>query len=157
MQFVNPLHIHYCSTRVNAMTVFPLEHGKSSSAIDAFELGWDLYEELVLPYARARSTNDLSLETQMKLCLLLRSLLPGAVHQGSVCPPSVSKRWRCHHCVKSLVGKPGYKEKKNRLGKAKLACTRCEQLCCSKHVLQVVMREGLMGTQATEHLNTTCD
>ena len=106
MQFVDPLHIHYCSTRVNAMTVFPLEHGKSSSAIDAFELGWDFAEALVLPYARARSTNGLSLETQMELCLLLGSPLPRAVHQASVCSPSVSKRLRCHPCVKSLVGQP---------------------------------------------------
>ena len=39
------------TSRVNAMTVFCLKHGESSSAIDAFELGWDLAEALFLPYA----------------------------------------------------------------------------------------------------------
>ena len=41
------------AARVNAMTIFRLKHGELSSAIDAFELGWDLAEALVLPYARA--------------------------------------------------------------------------------------------------------
>ena len=45
------------------MTVFRLKHRKSSSAIDAFELGWDFAEALFLPHARARSTNGLSLKT----------------------------------------------------------------------------------------------
>ena len=122
------------TARVNATTVFRLKHGPESERIDAFELGWDLAEALVLPFARARSLNGLSSKTQLKLSLLLGN---PRTSDGDECPPSDGKRRRCHACVKSFIGQPGYKERKNRLVKVKSVCSRCDQPCCARHLVQI--------------------
>ena len=40
--------------------------------IDSFDLGWDLAEALVMPFAQERSLVGLSAKTRMKVSLLLR-------------------------------------------------------------------------------------
>ena len=50
---------------MNASTIFQMTSGVLE--IDAFEVGWDLAELLVLPFAQKRSILGLSKRAQLKL------------------------------------------------------------------------------------------
>ena len=90
-------------TRENANTVLSLKHGPESERIDTFELGLDLAEALVLPFARPRRINGLSSKTHMKLSLLLGSPV---AQDGDYSPSDGERRWY-HAFVKSFVSQPG--------------------------------------------------
>ena len=126
--------------RVNASTVLCKKLGFAQREIDSFDLGWDLAEALVMPFAQQRSLVGLSAKTRMKVSLLLG--VPDAgrtTSKASEQPTESSGRKRCHACIQELVGEPGYKEEKNRLPKIKTTCSKCGQATCGQHLVRICM------------------
>ena len=124
------------TARVNSATLFAIATGVSPHSIDSFEFAWDLANSLVLPLARSRPVQGLPNAVQLKLSLLL------GPESAEVQPPkeqtsasgSTAKR-RCTSCVENLVGKAEYKDKKSKLKKIKTVCSKCQQPCCTEHLV----------------------
>ena len=124
------------TARVNSATLFAIATGVSPHSIDSFEFAWDLANSLVLPLARSRPVQGLPKAVQLKLSLLL------GPESAEVQPPkeqtsasgSTAKR-RCASCVEDLVGKAEYKDKKSKLKKIKTVCSKCQQPCCTEHLV----------------------
>ena len=90
-----------------------------------------------IPAAENRgAVQGLPKAVQLKLSLLLGPESP------EVQPPkeqtsasgSAAKR-RCASCVEDLVGKAEYKDKKSKLKKIKTVCSKCQQPCCTEHLV----------------------
>lgn len=128
------------TTRVNAATVYALKKKIQPKALQSFDVGWDLAEALVLPFASARPAVGLSMRTQQKVAFLLGNTPSDTqLAPPSETPSAAVKRRRCHCCLKALVGTQGYKEEKDRLTKVKTVCKTCAKPCCSEHSTRVCM------------------
>ena len=129
------------TVRVNASTVLLQKLGMAEGDVDSFELGWNLAEALVLPFAKQRSVIGLSKKTAMKLSLLLGDSQPptqpahSCSSTSNEVSPGTPKRKRCHICISELAG-PGYKAEKDKLPKVKSTCCKCRQTACGKHLQQ---------------------
>ena len=119
---------------VTALTVLLRKLGMAEADVDSLELGWDLAEALVVPFAKQRSLVGLSRKTAMKLSLLLEETEPKSQPRGSSTCSELSitthKRKHRHVCISEPAGAPGYKAEKDKLHKIKTICSKCGKTTC---------------------------
>ena len=121
--------------RVNASLVAAMSAGKNPRAQDAFQFGWELGKERVLPFVQARTLNNLSSVTQWKVQRVLGKPLTNTPLPANRQPlPSKSKsERRCIDCKKEIF-EAGQETRTNRLPPLKNKCQRCGEAVCKKHV-----------------------
>ena len=96
------------TARVNASTIFQMTSGVSE--IDAFEVGWDLAESLVLPFAQKRSILGLSKRAQLKLSLLVGD----ATMAGNLPKKGHQQRREKEDAMSALKRSPGRQDTSRR-------------------------------------------
>ena len=138
-------------TRVNSQSVYSLNIGKNPrTGLDSRKFGWAMAKSLILPYMIRRKAECYSLQKiiRKKMDLFLPEgredgvdgtvdAEAGGVHlfPHDNMAESIS---RCAGCVKSLPSE-GHRAAKNKLGKIRTQCSRCQAITCKEHYKLVCM------------------
>ena len=99
------------------------------------------FEEMELPTTKKTYTGYLGPKKQLSLLLGPDGQVATAQQSSRQKEPPPSEastgRRRCFACVEELVGAAGYKAKKDKLPKVKMACGKCQKAVGPKHSLHL--------------------
>eukprot|EP00112_Aurelia_sp_Birch-Aquarium-sp1_P024843 Seg801.4 transcript_id=Seg801.4/GoldUCD/mRNA.D3Y31 product="hypothetical protein" protein_id=Seg801.4/GoldUCD/D3Y31 len=129
---------------VNASTIFKdLFPNQTLSTRDFI---WSLGKALILPQLhRRRAAPGIGSKVRQNIA----KFVPLAA-QNDPADQAKSSRQRCASCIKSIVGDPNYKEKRERLPKNTRKCQLCSSAVCKKHTLVVcdICGSGDLGSDS---------
>ena len=139
--------------RVNAATVYALNHGKDPRKIDAQNFIGCLVKQMISPLLRRRQLTGLHAAVKNDIKTVIQWLDQEA--ESNTCvqsqpagsssndqeqqkhPTKGEKRRRCYVCVSEISGWPGYSKKIIQMSASKNQCQECCKPTCSKHTFQI--------------------
>ena len=99
----------------------------SDIKMGSFNFVWKLGEDVIKPHIQSRYQNVTELQQSvfigMKNVLEVKEYQQYVAKEGSDCK-------KCFYCIESIVQKPDYKAKKQKLAKCKWVCQKCGRTLC---------------------------
>lgn len=130
---LNALAFILDTVRTNAKTI--LGESANPSILSSFEFTYQLGKLLVIPNIQRRYENNQGFKNELNQ--KMRRIL-GFAELDNVPRTSTSTVGRCKVCVHNIVGKPDYKEKREKLNnKLKSKCEKCSDYLCKNHTKAV--------------------
>ena len=122
------------TVRTNMFTLWNEIH--SDNKMGSFDFVGKLAEDLIKPHIQYSYQNVTGLQQSvvaMKNVLEVEEDHQYVAKEGSDCK-------RCFYCIESIVRKPDYKAKKQKLAKCKWVCQKCSRSLCKDHLNSVCNR-----------------
>ena len=112
--------------RVNSCTLYALNNKQDPKRTNAFDFGYALAEQLIMPSIARRNKNGLNSNVLRKIQIVCPTVfVPPILGQPK-------EAGRCKMCLQSITGSE-YKVKKDKIGRTKNFCTKCNNFCCKQH------------------------
>ena len=109
----------------------------SDNKIGSFDFVWKLGEDLIKLHIQSCYENVTGL--QRSVAVAMQNVLEIKENHQYVAKEG-SDHKRCFYCIESIVGKPDYKVKQQKLAKCKWVCQRCSRSLCKDHLNRVCNR-----------------
>ena len=103
----------------------------------SFDFVWKLGEDLIKSHIQSCYQNVTGLQRSAAVAM---KNVSGIKEDHQYVAKEGSDRKRCFYCIESIVGKPDYKAKKQKLAKCKWVCQKCSRSLCKDHLNSVCNR-----------------
>ena len=123
------------TVRTNMFTLW--NEIQSDNKMGSFDFVWKLGEDLIKPHIQSRYQNVTGL--QRSVVVAMKNVLEIEEDHQYVAKEE-SDRKRCFYCIESILGKPDYKAKKQKLAKCKCVCQKYSRSLCKDHLNSVCNR-----------------
>ena len=114
------------TVRINACTLFSLANNDDPTKKNAFDFGYALAKQLVMPHIQRRNRNGLTSDIILKIQLVTEEI----VEVNEIQTPN--ERGRCKSCLSEIAG-IDYKKKRQKVNRINTQCSKCKSICCKKH------------------------